>query len=222
MIMKFYASRCLIAATCALVGIMTWSSVATANLLTNPGFEDPPTAPSDEYFGATDWSDFGGGTYTVNSVSNSGDQSLKMFGNPSGVSQEFLANPGELWDGGAWVLNDSGDAMAGGQVAAVNIEWYDAGGDQISFISNGDTISTSPQDEWTLRPISGVAPAGTVKARLTLITGHFGGGGMTGGGGAPKYDDAFFGIRIPEPTTAALAGLGLAAMLGCGLRRKRS
>lgn len=195
-----------------------------ANLLVNPGFEDPSTAPGVEYFGATGWGDFGGGTFTVNSAvvtPNSGDQSLKMFGGTSGVFQEFAASPGQIWDGGAWVLNDSADPMAGGQVAAVNIEWIDAGGGQIGFISNGDTISTSPQDEWTLRPISGEAPAGTAFARLVLITGEFGGGGMSGGGGAPKYDDAFFAIRqIPEPSSIALVGLTLVGLIGyCRCKR---
>jgi hypothetical protein len=197
---------------------------ALAVTLVNPGFEIPPIPGGGppEYFGAPGWTDFGGGTYTIGSVvspPHSGDQSLKMFGGTSGVFQEFPASPGQLWDGGAWVKNDILDPMAGGQVAAVNIEWHGAGG-FISFITNGDTISTTDND-WHLRPVSGVAPAGTTIARLVLITGEFGGGGLPGGGGAPKYDDAFFGVRVPEPTSIALAGLGLCGFFGI-LRRKRA
>ena len=208
-----------------IASLLLFAGQATANVLVNPGFEDPPVPGGGppEYFGATGWTDFGGGTFTVNSAvvaPNSGDQSLKMFGGTSGVFQTFAASPGQIWDGGAWVLNDSGDPMAGGQVAAVNIEWLDAGMGQISFISNGDTISTSPQDVWTERPVSGVAPAGTAYARLTLITGEFGGGGMQGGGGAPKYDDAYFAERpIPEPASLALAGIGITGILFTRRRR---
>ncbi|WP_425399161.1 PEP-CTERM sorting domain-containing protein [Aeoliella sp.] len=196
--------------------------IAHANLLVNPGFETPSTAPGVEYPGATGWSQFNA-AFTVNSAvvtPNSGDQSLKVFGAASGVFQQFPASPGEIWDGGAYVLNDPVDAMVGGQVAAVNIEWRDANDQLIDFISNGDTISTTPAGEWILRPISGAAPDGTAFARLVLITGEFGGGGMTGGGGAPKFDDAFFATRVPEPSTVILAACG-ALGLGALARRRR-
>jgi hypothetical protein len=174
-------------------------SPASANLLINPGFESPSTAPGVEYFGAGDgWTSFGGGIYTVSSAvvaPNSGDQSLKMFGGCcSGAWQQFPANPEETWNGGVWMLNSSVDQMANGQVAAVNIEWIQADGVTQSaitpFISNGTfTAADAPVDTWTLQTITGVAPADAAFARLVVITGDFQPGGP---GGAPFFDDAFF------------------------------
>ena len=198
---------------------------ASANLLTNAGFEDAMLAGGDT-FGAAGWSDFGGATFTVHGPSvlapvgaNSGDHAFKMFGGgASGIFQQFAINPGETANGSVLMLNFSGDQMANGQVAAINIEWIQADGTTQSaitpFISNGTfTAADAPVDVWTEQNITGVAPADAAFARLVLITGDFLPGGP---GGAPFYDDAFFEV-IPEPGSLALLGLGGLALL----RRRR-
>jgi hypothetical protein len=198
----------------ALMLLAASSGVASANLLVNPGFENPVLGGGDT-FGAIGWNVFGGGTYTIKTSPHSGDNAFKTFGTTSGAYQDFAAAPGQLWQGSAWVLNPSFDAMSGAQIAAVNIEWRDAGNNVISFISspNGLTAS-SPQGstaaDYVFAPVSGVAPAGTTTARFVLITGAFTGPG----GGAPFFDDASFAL-VPEPATAGLlgaAGLALMAM----------
>ncbi len=216
---------CMVGAALALACV---AAPARANLLGNPGFESPatPAAPP-EYFGAGDsWTSFGGGIFTVNSTvtaPHTGNQSLKTFGGCcSGAFQQFPTAAGESWDGGAWLKNASTDPMSGGQVGAVNIEWIKADGVTQSsitpFISNGTFTAASPRDIWTLQPISGAAPADAAFARLVVITGDFLPGGP---GGAPFFDDAFLVRAIPEPTSIALAGLGLCGILGLG-RRKRA
>ncbi len=200
---------------CGLVG------TASANVLANPGFEDPVILPGAEVPGAADWSSFNG-AFTISSIvdtPNSGDNSLKVFG-VAGVFQDFAASEGQTWNGGAWVRNPSNDLMGDGQVAAVNIEWLDGGLNQIDFISNGDFVgATAPVDEWTLVTVTGEAPAGTAFARLTLITGDFR-PDLGAGGGAPRYDDAFFEqLVIPEPGSMALLGLGGLALFA---RRRRA
>ncbi len=185
-------------------------SPASANVLTNPGFESPttPVAPP-EYYGAGDgWTSFGGGIFTISSAvgvpPNSGNQLLKMFGGCcSGAWQQFACTPGETWNGGVWMRNDSFDLMAGGQTGAVNIEWIQADGNTqstiIPFISNGTfTAATAPVDVWTLQPITGIAPADAAFARLVVITGDFD-SDNGGPGGAPFFDDAFFEITGPVP-----------------------
>jgi hypothetical protein len=193
-----------------------------ANLLANPGFENPSTAPGVEYFGAPGWSDFGGGTYTINNVvepnTHGGVQTLKTFGGTSGVFQQFPAAPGQTWDASAWILNSSLDQMSGAQIAAVNIEWHTAApsGSFISFTGSGDVTAASPANTWIQKSVSAVAPANTAFARIVLITGAFTGPG----GGAPRFDDASFAQAVvPEPATLGVLGAACAGLLA---RRRRT
>ena len=197
---------------------------SSANLLVNNGFEAAGLGGGDT-FGASGWTDFGGATFTVHTSilgsvgANSGDHAFKMFGGgASGIWQQFAINPGETANGSVLMLNYSGDQMANGQVAAINIEWIQADGVSQSaitpFISNGTfNAADAPVDVWTEQNITGVAPGDAAFARLTLITGDFLAGGP---GGAPFYDDAFFEV-VPEPGSLALLGLGGLALL----RRRR-
>ena len=105
-------------------------------------------------------------------------------------------------------MNSSLDQMAGGQVAAVNIEWIQADGNTqstiIPFISNGTFTAASPVDTWTLQTITGVAPADAAFARFVVITGDFLPGGP---GGAPFYDEAFFEISGTIPVEDSSWGI---------------
>lgn len=199
------------------------ASTASANLLVNPGFETPSVLPGVEYFGAPGWSDFGGTTFTIGAPvfgpagPHTGTQGLKVFAF-GGVYQQFAAAPGQTWDGGVWALNDTADIMAGGQVAAVNLEWIAADGFTSLGAVLGPTITaaTTPND-WNFLTVSGEAIAGTAFARLVLITGDFLPGGF---GGAPRFDDAFMVQRevVPVPAAVWLFGSGL-GLLGW-MRRK--
>jgi len=197
------------------VALIVVAGPATAqNLLVNPSFESPVIPPDGppEYAGAGDgWESFGGGIFTVGSavvMPQEGDQALKMFGGCcSGAFQQFATAPGETWNGGVWIRNDSNDPLSGGQVAAVNIEWIQADGttqsEILPFISNGEFDATAPRDEWTLQTITGDAPADAAFARFVVITGDFGEGGP---GGAPFYDNAFFEQVDSVPTESVTFG----------------
>jgi hypothetical protein len=193
---------------------------ASADLLTNPGFEDAPFTGAEQPGAGTGWTSFNGafriqGQPPIGPAgAHGGTVALKVFG-VAGAFQQFAASEGQIFNGGAWILNDSLDQMAGGQVAAVNIEWRDAGNNLISFISNGTFTASSPVDTWSLQTVTGAAPAGTAFARFVLITGDFQPGGF---GGAPRFDDAFFEV-IPEPSSIALLSLGA---IGLVARRRRS
>jgi len=210
---------CLVGIAC---GVMV-GPAAAVNVLLNADFEDPVLAGGDT-FGSPGWAAFGPGTYTAHSSilpgvgAQSGANVFKMFGT-SGIFQQFSTAAGQVWNGGAWILNFSGDQMGGGQVAAVNIEWIQADGSSQSaitpFISNGTFTAASGVDRWTLQTITGTAPADAAFVRFVLITGDFLPGGP---GGAPFYDNAFL-EAVPEPSSSALLGLG--GLMLVGIRRRK-
>lgn len=203
---------------------MIASPALAVNLLANPGFEVPPIPGGGppEYFGAPGWTDFGGTTFTIGSVvfgpagPHGGVQGMKMFAF-GGIFQQFAANAGETWDGSTYMLNDTADLMTNSQVAAINIEWINAGGTNIGTVFGGTISAASASNVWSLQTASGIAPVGTAFARLVLITGDF--AGPLGFGGAPRFDDASLGLRaVPVPAAVWLFGSGL-GLLGAFRRR---
>ena len=199
--------------------VLLASTASAVNLLANPGFENPSTAPGVEYFGAPGWSDFGGTTFTINNLvvgpagPHGGSQVLKTFGF-GGVFQQFAASAGQTWNAGTWALNDTADIMAGGQVAAINIEWINAGGTSIGAVLGPTITAATATNVWQNLTVSGVAIAGTAFARIVLITGDFLPGGQ---GGAPRFDDASFSV-VPVPAAVWLFGSAL-GLLGVARRK---
>jgi hypothetical protein len=187
---------------------------ASANVLANPSFELPVLTGGDTP-GAVGWTSFGA-TFTIRLAPQSGDQALKMFGEVSGVFQDFPTTPGTPWTGSAYALNPNFDALAGAQIAAVNIEWRDGASNLISFETTPILNATSPSGagsaDYILGNVAGTAPAGTAFARFVLITGAFAGPG----GGAPFFDNASFSV-VPEPSSLGL----LAAASAMVIRRRR-
>ncbi len=207
---------CAVSAFLVLVGAT--APAAAANLLANPGFEIPVLAGGDT-FGAVGWNVFGGGTFTIKLAPHSGDNAFKTFGQTSGAFQDFAATPGQLWQGSAWILNPSFDAMAGSQIATANIEWRDAVNNVISFLPSAPSITAAtPQGSdaagYTLVNVAGIAPPLTATARFVLLTGAFAGPG----GGAPFFDDASFEL-VPEPAALGLIGIATICLGACRRRR---
>jgi hypothetical protein len=85
----------------------------------------------------------------------------------------------------------------------------------MASIGTAEVAGVLPLDEWTQNSAVGPIPAGTHTVRVSIF-------GTTPVAGGPDgyMDNVVFAVRIPEPSTVALAGLGLAAA-GLGSARRR-
>ena len=180
-------------------------SLASANLLTNAGFEDGPPG-----FGAQDWIAFGN-VFTEANTPLSGAQHAKLFGNfnpgfdVTGIFQEFPATPGSLWELDVWSRHNDGDQLTGvagtGNWAVQKIVFKDAGDAEIGAVESIVLDGTFPIDVWIDNaPIQGVAPAGTTQVEAFVLFLQ-----PAQDGGAALIDDAAF---VPEPAAFALVALG--------------
>ncbi|MFZ4574239.1 MAG: hypothetical protein ACOYN0_07560 [Phycisphaerales bacterium] len=161
-------------------------SFATTTItgLQNPGFEN-------DFQG---WTSFNN-AFIANDFAHTGTKSAKMFGcfcspyNATGCFQDFPAQPGENWQGKAWVATRANDRISGANFAVLNIEFRDAGNNIITFVSQFAADATTTPDQWSQVVVSGIAPPGTVLARLVPlhIQPEF-------AGGAVWWDDTEFGI----------------------------
>ena len=206
-----------------LMATALFATTASANLLVNGGFEDQPFAGAEEAGAGDGWSTYGApfriqqagaGCEPISCAgAYEGTVSLKIFGD-AGVFQDFSAVEGDSFEGGVWAINpQNADQLSGGQIGLAALIFLDAGGNVISDVVSNILDSASTIDEWTELTLSGVAPAGTATARFQVFT-------TGGGGGAPRFDAAYFDnvAAVPVPAAVWLMGSGLLGLMG--MRKK--
>jgi hypothetical protein len=192
------------------------ASPASAQLLTNGGFEQPVTTDGPPFVGSWEAFNGGAGSQAVNSTAmpRSGAQHLALSIN--GVDNTFAGvfqdvpnlTPGTLTTLSGYHLTTSNPLDAG---AEIRIEWRNSATDtEVSRTPNLVPALTSQYAPFTL---SSVVPAGANTARVVYAIQSFGPGATNTG--VIYVDDVSF---VPEPSSAllCLGGLGLAAM-----RRRR-
>ena len=108
--------------------------VCAASLLTNPGFEADPQGQTTALLG---WNTYSGGSGNVfsetsASLAHSGTNYLKVYQaftgsvNYNGVTQDNLSGPGAVYSADGWAYTLSSDALAGQNVAWIEVTFRDA------------------------------------------------------------------------------------------------
>ena len=203
-------------------------AATTANLLVNPGFEEP--AAGGYIHG---WPTFGDPTaenstlnYSSLSSYEGSNQIVMSFdtspaGSLAGFYQDVVVSAGTEYTFSGQV-DTHGDSFIFGQelLAIIKIEWIDAGQNDLG--STEILPNYDPEPIFRTFSITDIAPAGTVTARVTaLVMTQI--PILTPTLNLARFDDFRFSETptvptVPEPSSTALLGLGGLALM---LRRRR-
>lgn len=189
------------------------------NLLVNPGFDADLSGWSANVAGSWD------GTMDAAGSPTSGSVLVEVTLGPSvssngGVSQCVTGiMPGTSYDfGGQVFLSQSPGSFARAYIAVL---WYDDATCTGPTISNDQAVPVFDLDEWLPSTGAGVAPGGTVAARVSTNE-H---GGTVGGDITVNFDDVFLMESQTVPVLSGLwapvLGAALAAAGIGSLRRRR-
>lgn len=191
----------LLLASCTL---LTWAgltlSAGASNLLLNPSF-DLGSGTS-----AANWTKFGAANReTWAAQTGSHGMSLQWWvGANGGFYQDIFVSytPGDLYTFSAWYQDDAASVTTSTYLA--KIEWFDIS----NIMLTSDVLGLSPllNNTWQELSVSSVAPVSAHYARVVVQ-----GLGMVSGE-TLKIDNASFYL-VPEPSSIALLGLGLGALL---------
>jgi hypothetical protein len=209
------------------VALLLGSSQASANLLSNAGFEDPITFDGPTFTGSWEGFRTGDGASADASAANSassprtGLQSALLILNNSplafaGVAQDVPGvTAGTSYTFSGWHLAGSSPFDVG---IEIRIEWRESG----SNTEIGRTPNLTPIPllaNYSAFSLSAMAPVGADVARVVYAIQSFSTNPL--GNGRVFVDDLSFDASVPavpEPGTLALLGIGLA---GLGLSRRR-
>jgi hypothetical protein len=180
-------------------------SAHAQNLVVNGSFEDSGMG----FFDFAGWEDYdGAGPAGLPEVTpQDGNTCVKMFGNFGGGENTAVAlqvvegvTPGETYTLSCYANHLSVDAINGGNVAVLSLQFRDSG-DNIIEAVDADAVSPTgtPTDEWRLIEVSGIAPANTDNIQVVLVHVQFDGVSpgasfwdnvsLTEGGGGPLCDN---------------------------------
>lgn len=201
------------------LGLGLVHSTASANLLSNPGFEDPVTMDGPPFVGS--WEAFTSGPFAVSRNSilmpRTGLQSLELgidnqINSFAGVFQDVLGlAAGQVVNYSGWHLS----SLESGGIE-IRIEWRDSVANM--EIARTPNFVPSPGSSYEIFNLNAAVPLGADVARVVYAIQSFG-----GATNQLVYLDDFSlttdAVETPEPATLGLLGLG--GMMILFTRRRR-
>lgn len=185
----------------AVVCALALASAASANLLTNPGFE------TGDFTGWTEggwYTGMGGDAYS-GSYGGSYAISPTIIGENYFVAEQNVpVTAGLSYDLSGWMR------IAGTPTTSesfLELRWLDSIGDPLGQV--GSTHLSSAQDYSQFSILEQIAPPSAVGARIALVV-HT--SATPTDNAWHTFDDINFAQTIPEPTTLALAGMAIAVL----------
>lgn len=198
--------RAILAAVCCLAG--SHSALLAGNVLTNPGFESDAPGESQNIIGWTWFGQQWGNTFNeTGAAAHGGANYFKVFQgftggvNYNGIYQDYISGPGATYTADGWAKTLATDALAGQNVAWIEVSFRDASANLLALYRSSLVTSGFPKDTWVNLPVTNqynpntliltntaktlVAPAGTyfVRYQVVLV------GDAPGSTGSVYFDD---------------------------------
>ena len=209
---KYLAAAIRLALCISAAVLLAAAESRAASVLSNPGLEADPGGHNQSLLG---WQQYNVNVYneTDASVAHGGTNFFKAYQdftggvNYSGIYQDYISGPGAVYSADGWAYTATGDALAGQNVAWLEVTFRDAVGNILALYrstlitTNSIAAGAFPKNHWNNLPVTSqydtasfqvtntvtklVAPTGTIFVRYQIVFQ----GDANYSGGSVYFDD---------------------------------